>query len=163
LPGQSTTLTATPSANTGGTITTQWSFNGQSSTAIAGTAFVATVANVGSYQVSIAETWPSGLACNNTSAVVTLSATASDKLFIYPSPNNGSFIISYYHGQSSTTSRQVTIYDIKGSLVYQQKFVVTGAYMLLPIEIPAAAAGVYLVVLGDAAGNKLITGKVVVQ
>jgi hypothetical protein len=35
--------------------------------------------------------------------------------------------------------------------------------MLLPIEIPAAAAGVYLVVLGDAAGNKLITGKVVVQ
>jgi len=163
LPGQSTTLTATPSANTGGTITTQWSLNGQSSTAIAGTAFVATVANVGSYQVSIAETWPSGLACNNTSAVVTLSATASDKLFIYPSPNNGSFIISYYHGQSSTTSRQVTIYDIKGSLVYQQKFVVTGTYMLLPIEIPAAAAGVYLVVLGDAAGNKLITGKVVVQ
>jgi hypothetical protein len=163
LPGQSTTLTATPSASTGGTIATQWNFNGQPSALISGNSYVASVANIGSYQVSITETWPSGLACNNNSAVVSLTATASDRLFIYPSPNNGSFIISYHNSQSGTTSRLVNIYDAKGALVYQQKFSVTGPYMLLPIEIPAAAAGIYVVVLGDATGNKLITGKVRVR
>lgn len=163
LPGQSATLTATPSSSTGGVITTQWSINGQPSAIVSGNTFVATVANIGAYQVSIAETWPSTLVCSGTSAIVNLVATASDKLFMYPSPNNGSFILSYYNGQSSSTSRQITIYDTKGAMVYQQKFAVAGAYTLLPIEIPAASAGIYLVVLGDAAGNKLITGKVVVR
>ena len=163
LPGQTTTLTATPSSSTGGTISIQWSFNGQPTPSLSGNSINATVASIGSYQVSIAETWTSGLSCSGLSPVVSLNATPSDQLFIYPSPNDGSFNLAYYYGQSGITSRQVNIYDTKGALIYQKRFSVTGAYTLLPIELPAAAAGLYAVVIGDASGNKLASGKVIIR
>jgi hypothetical protein len=163
LPGQSTLLTATPSSSTGGTISMLWSVNGQPSATLTGNTFNATVANVGTYQVAIAETWPSGLACQGTSLPISLSATPSDKIFIYPSPNDGNFIVTCYYGASGATSRQITVYDTKGAMVYQKRFPVSGAYTLLPIEVPGAAAGLYLVVVADAAGNKLATGKVIIR
>jgi hypothetical protein len=163
LPGQSTTLTATPSSSTGGIISLLWSFNGQPSTTISGNTFTATVANTGTYQIALAETWPSGLICSGSSPVVSLTATVSEKLFIYPSPNDGSFTLTYYYGQAGTTTRQVAIFDTKGARVYQKGFSVSGPYTLLPIEMPAAAAGAYVIVVGDAAGNKLITGKVMIR
>jgi len=163
LPGQSTTLTATPSSSTGGIISLLWSFNGQPSTTISGNTFTATVANTGTYQIALAETWPSGLICSGSSPVVSLTATVSEKLFIYPSPNDGSFTLTYYYGQAGTTTRQIAIFDTKGARVYQQGFPVSGPYTLLPIEMPAAAAGIYVIVVGDAAGNKLITGKVIIR
>jgi hypothetical protein len=118
---------------------------------------------MGTYQVFITEAWPSGLLCSGASPIVSISATPSDKLFIYPSPNDGSFNLAYYYGQSGTTSRQINIYDTKGALVFQQRFTISGAYMLLPIELPSAAAGLYVVVVGDASGNKLTSGKVIVN
>lgn len=163
LPGQSTILTATSSASTGGAISIQWSINGQPTVNITGNTYNATVANVGNYQVAIVETWPSGLGCSANSSTVSLSAAASDRLFIYPSPNDGTFTITYYNGQSGTTSRQVALYDAKGSLVYQKRFSIAGAYPLLPIEMPSAAAGIYWVILSDVAGNKLGTGNVVIR
>lgn len=163
LPGQTTTLTATPSSSTGGSTSLQWNFNGQPASTLSGNTVNTTVAGVGAYQASITETWPSGLICSGSSAIVTLSATASDKLFIYPSPNDGNFTLAYYYSQSGTTSRQVNIYDTKGALVYQQRFTISGAYTLLPIEMPAASAGIYLIVIGDASGLTLASGKVVIQ
>ena len=163
LPGQTTTLTATPSSSTGGVIATQWNFAGQPSSTLSGNSVNVTVANMGTYQVFITEAWPSGLLCSGASPIVSISATPSDKLFIYPSPNDGSFNLAYYYGQSGTTSRQINIYDTKGALVFQQRFTISGAYTLLPIELPSAAAGLYLVVVGDASGNKLTSGKVIVN
>jgi hypothetical protein len=163
LPGQTTTLTATPSSTTGGVITTQWNFNGQASSTLSGNTVNTTVANMGTYQVFITEAWPSGLLCSGASPLVSISATPSDKLFIYPSPNDGSFNLAYYYGQSGTTSRQINIYDTKGALVFQQRFTISGAYTILPIELISAAAGLYVVVVGDAAGNKLTSGKVIVR
>jgi hypothetical protein len=163
LPGQTTTLTATPSSSTGGTISTQWRFNGQSNSAISGLSHTATIASIGTYQATIEETWPSGLICSAISPVVTLSAKPSERLFVFPSPNDGNFTLSYYYGQSGATTRQVNIYDTKGALTYQQRFLVTGAYTLLSIAMPATASGLYLIVVADDKGNKLVTEKVVVQ
>jgi hypothetical protein len=163
LPGQTTTLTATPSSSTGGSISLQWSFNGQPAANLSGSTVNTTVAGIGSYQIAIAESWTSGLVCSGSSSVVTLSATPSDKLFIYPSPNDGNFMVAYYYGQSGTTSRQINIYDTKGALVYQQRFTISGAYTLLPIEMSTAAAGLYVVVIGDASGKKLASGKVIIN
>ncbi|MFM8711499.1 MAG: T9SS type A sorting domain-containing protein, partial [Sphingomonadales bacterium] len=162
LPGQQTTLTASPSATTGGVMTTQWTYNGQGITPLNNT-YLATVNGLGDYQASIRETWPSGLFCSAISQVVTITANVSSRLFIYPSPNDGNFTLAYYYSQSGTTSRQVNIYDTKGALVYQQRFTISGAYTLLPIEMPAASAGIYLIVIGDASGLTLASGKVVIQ
>jgi hypothetical protein len=162
LPGQQTTLTATPSATTGGIITTQWTYNGQVVTPLNNT-YTATVNGLGDYQASIRETWPSGLFCSAISQVVTITANVSSRLFIYPSPNDGNFTVSYYNTGGGNTSRQLVIYDAKGAVIFKRGFPISGPYTLLPVDLSAAARGIYFVVVGDAAGNKLIEGKVHVR
>ncbi|MBM3159371.1 MAG: immunoglobulin domain-containing protein [Bacteroidetes bacterium] len=159
LPGQSTTLTATPSASTGGVISTNWTLGGQPYSPGSGNTVVATITNLGTYQVGVRETWSSGLFCAAQSSSVTITAMASDRLFIFPSPNNGNFSISYYNAGGVSTTRQLAIFDSKGARVYQEVFPVSGPYTILPIDLQKAARGIYFIVIGDAAGKKLIEGK----
>jgi hypothetical protein len=159
LPGQSTVLTATPATSTGGTVATTWTQNGTAFTNTANT-YTVTVNNLGTYQVGIRETWPSGLYCASLSPAVTISATASSNLFIYPSPNDGNFTVSYYNSTGVSTSRQIAVFDAKGSRVFFKTFSVSGPYTLIPVDLTRASRGNYFVVVADAAGNKLIEGKV---
>ncbi len=161
-PGQSATLTATPSASTGGVLTTSWTFNGNPLT-VSGTTYVANVEKIGTYQARIQETWLSNLQCATLSPVVTLVAPASSKLFIFPTPNDGRFTVSYYNNGGTNTSRSVTIYDSRGIRVEYKNFTVTGPYTLLPIDIRPAQRGIYYVVVGDAGGHVLADGKVIVH
>lgn len=167
LPGQTTTLTATPSASTGGVMTTTWSYgtgsNLQPITPNPGNSLVVGVTGLGAYQVGIREAWPSGLFCSALSPVVTITANVSSKLFIFPSPNDGNFSVSYYYAGTSSTKRQLVIFDNKGARVYQREFAVAGPYTILPVDLRNQARGIYYVVVGDAAGNKLIEGKVHVR
>jgi hypothetical protein len=161
-PGQSSTLTATPTASTGGTLATTWTYKANPLTAT-GNSYIADVEKVGAYQVRIQETWPGGLACSNLSPVVTIEAPASNKLYIFPSPNDGSFTVSYYNNGSASTSRKVTVYDARGAKIEYKKFNVAGPYTLLGINIKPAQKGVYYVVVGDGSGKILANGKIVVQ
>jgi hypothetical protein len=164
LPGHITTLTATPSLSTGGLLTTSWLYNGTAPVPpITLNTYIADVEHVGTYQVLIQEVFPGGLVCANQSAVVTITATPSDKLFIYPSPNDGRFTVSYFNNSGASTSRTITIFDSEGRLVYQAKFNITGAYTLLPIDLKTHSSGIDLVVVGDPYGKKLATGKVHVR
>ncbi|MGQ0739622.1 MAG: reprolysin-like metallopeptidase [Bacteroidota bacterium] len=160
LPGKTSTLTATPSASTGGTLSTSWFFNTNPITNT-GNIRVVNVEQVGSYQVRIQETWPSSLVCSNQSAVITIDATVSDTLFIFPSPNDGTFTVSYYNNNGgASTQRRIVIIDSKGSKVYDRQFSITGAYTLLNINMKNAGRGIHYVLVGDASGAKLISGKV---
>jgi hypothetical protein len=161
LPGQSTTLTATPSASTGGTLTITWLYNG-TPVSNPGNTRVVNVEQIGNYQVQIQETWPSTLNCSNASTVVTIDAPPSQKLFIFPSPNNGQFTVSYYNSAGNSIGRTVVIYDSKGRQIFNKRFTVSGPYTLIPIDIRPAQGGVFHVVIGDNNGNKLITGKVMI-
>ena len=160
LPGQTTTLAITSSGNTGGVISTNWTLGGQAITPNPGNSLLVDVTGLGTYQVGIRETWPSGLFCSALSQAVTITANVSSKLFIYPSPNNGNFSVSYYYAGSTASKRQLAIYDGKGARVYQREFDIAGPYTILPVDLRNAARGIYYVVVGDATGNKLIEGKV---
>lgn len=162
LPGQTTTLTATPSTSTGGVLTTNWFKNG-TTFANTGNSYNVNIENTGNYQATIQETFSSGLVCSNQSPFVVIDATASSKLFIFPSPNNGQFSVSYYNTDGTATSRTVTVFDSKGANVYQARFQVTGPYTLLNVDIQSAQRGIYYVIVGDATGKKLAEGKVVVH
>jgi hypothetical protein len=162
LPGQTTTLTATPSASSGGTVTTTWLYNGVAAVPpIIGNTYVANVEHIGTYQVLIQESYtsPAGV-CSNQSPVVTITATASSRLFIFPTPNDGRFTVSYYNSGSTSTQRIIAIYDQRGSLVYKRKFSIAGPYTLIPIDLQQAGTGIYYLLVGDQAGNKLAEGKV---
>lgn len=160
LPGQTTTLTATTSASTGGVISTTWTFNGLAMSPQPGNSYLVDITKTGAYQVGIRETWPSGLFCSANSQSVMINATVSNKLFIFPSPNDGNFSVSYYHGGSAASKRQLTIFDGKGALVYAREFSISGPYTILPVDLRNKARGIYYVVVGDANGEKLVEGKV---
>ncbi|MBL7748196.1 MAG: T9SS type A sorting domain-containing protein [Chitinophagaceae bacterium] len=159
LPGQTTTLTATPSAATGGVLTTAWYKNG-TAFSNTGNTFVVNVEKTGTYQVRIQEAFPGGLVCSNQSANVAIDITISSNLFIFPSPNDGNFMVSYYNNGGATTQRTIAVYDAKGAQVYTGKFPVSGPYTLIPVNLQRANTGIYFVVVGDANGKKLAEGKV---
>jgi hypothetical protein len=84
-------------------------------------------------------------------------------LFIFPSPNDGQFTVSYFNNGGASTNRSVIIYDSHGAKIHQQKFSITGPYTLLDIDVRPALTGIYYVVITDANGKKLAEGKVVVH
>lgn len=162
LPGQTTTLTATPSASAGGILTTSWIKDAAALTNT-GNTYKADISKLGAYQVRIQEIFTGGLTCTNQSAIVTISAALSNKVFIFPSPNDGQFSVSYYNVGGASTTRTVTVFDSKGSKVYNAKFPVIGFYTLLSIDLRPAQRGIYYVVVGDDKGSQLANGKVMVN
>jgi hypothetical protein len=162
LPGQVTTLTATPSAPTGGTYSYTWSLSG-SPISVNGNSLLVDITQVGSYQTSVRESWPGGLICTASSSAVNITALVSDRLFIFPSPNDGNFQVSYYNAGGTNTQRRIMVYDSKGSMVFYRKFAITGSYTLIPINLERGSRGIYYVVVGNANGVKLVDGKVHVR
>jgi hypothetical protein len=158
LPGRTTTLTATIVPSAAG-FNISWYRNGVLIPGVTGTTYTADVTRLGDYRVDIVNILTG---CNNQSQLLTIKDSASTKLFIFPSPNNGQFTVAYHNSAGGSTSRTVKVYDAHGALVYNSKFTITGPYTLMNINLGAAQAGVYLVVIGDASGKKLKEGKVLV-
>jgi len=155
LPGMSTTITA--SVNPPAGFTTVWTRNGTPIT-VTGNSVNVTVNELGLYQV-VATIG----SCTSVPATITISDSASSKLFIYPSPNNGQFTVAYYNLGGGTTKQTVTIYSSKGEKVYNNEFPVTQAYQLLKVDLRRHGAGVYYVVLSDANGKVIKRGEVLVR
>lgn len=168
LPGQSTTLTATPSVSTGGVLSTTWLYNNNPVTNT-GNVRVVTIETVGTYQVIIKEEFapdannPNTIVCTNQSQAVVITAEVSERLFIFPNPNSGQFTVSFYNSVSGTSQRTVTIYDSRGAKVYHSAFTVVGSYTLLPISLPTASRGVYHLVVGNSDGKKIAKGSFVIN
>ena len=101
--------------------------------------------------------------CINQSQPVTIADSASSKLFIYPSPNDGQFTVAYFNSGGASTQRSVTVYDSHGAKVYNAQFAVTGPYQLLSINMKTVQAGIYYVLMGDANGKRLAKGKVLIR
>lgn len=162
-PGNITTLTATPSAaSANSTVATTWYKNNALIT-VTNNQLQRSVIDLGSYQVKVSETWNDGNVCTNQSQIVTLTAKASTRLFIYPSPSTGDFTVSYYNAAGTNTSQTIVVYDAKGARVYNAKFAVNNAYELHQVKLTKFSKGLYIVVIGDANGKKITEGKVLVR
>ena len=155
LPGFSTVITATVNPQAG--FTTVWTRNGNAVTPTNNT-YNVNVDRLGTYTV-IATIGT----CISVPASITISDSASDKLWIFPSPNNGIFTISYYNPGGGITSQQVNIYDNMGRRVYSNIVAVSQAYQLIHVDMRNNSAGVYKVVMMDSGGKRVKTGTVVVR
>jgi hypothetical protein len=165
LPTQVSTLTANLSQSSGGTITTTWLVNNTPITNLTSPLNVR-VDNLGTYQVTQTETFTSGTVCSGTSALQTIIATPSTKLFVYPIPNNGTFKVTYYADNASIGSkRRLLIYDSKGARVNNgsQQLVVAGPYTIFDVRLQSASKGIFMVILTDDAGNKIAQSKIFVK
>ncbi len=158
-PGLVTTLTAivTPA----GIYSYAWSKNGiPIPSANSSTISNVTLADIGTYTVAVANT--TGLPCGSVSPAFVLKDSVTTKMFIYPSPNNGTFSVVYY-SPGSNVKNTLTIYDSKGSIVYSKVYTITSPYQLMNVDLSRFNHGVYQVVLHDASGKQLANGKVMTQ
>ncbi|PZR28500.1 MAG: hypothetical protein DI535_06360 [Citrobacter freundii] len=158
LPGQTTTISAaiTP-APTGFNIS--WTRDEQILAGINGTSYLVDSVEVGNYQVSIINPTTG---CNNKSNVLAIGATASTNLFIFPTPNDGRFTVSYYNSTGTAGRQTLAIYDTRGQQVYSAQLNVNGPYTLHNINLRGSAKGIYYVVIGDGTGKKITEGKVMI-
>lgn len=100
--------------------------------------------------------------CVGTSADVVVSGQASDKLWVYPVPNNGAFQVRFFN--TANENATISVFDAKGAKVYERATVTTTAYTRIDVDLgPSMADGVYLVELRNAAGERVGVKKIVVR
>jgi extracellular elastinolytic metalloproteinase len=161
-PGQTTTITATATSSSTNNFVYTWSYVGSGPAQVfSGNTHVVDINSLGQYTVTAADA--SNLACVSLPATITISDSASSKLFVFPSPNNGLFSIAYYNPGGASTQQGITIYDSKGARVYNSTFLVTQPYQIHKIDLRRNKSGLYYVVIRDAGGKKIKTGEVVLQ
>ena len=159
LPGQVTTIAAGLSPAVTG-FNYSWFRNDVQIAGASGNSYGVDITTTGDYKAKILN--PS-TGCANESGVISITAKASNRLFIYPNPNSGQFTVSYYNSGGANTQQTLSIFDSKGSLIYNARFVVNGAYQLYPVDLSSGAKGVYIVVIGNANGKKLAQDKLVIH
>lgn len=154
-PGLTTTLSA--SVTPGGTYTYVWARNGNIVAGASGSTLLVTPSALGDYTVTATNAG----GCSGTSNIRNISDSASKRLFVFPSPNSGSFQVSYY--SPASTTHVLTIYDSKGARVYNRSFAITSPYQFMDVDMRIAQKGIYTIMLADKSGKKLATGRVAIQ
>lgn len=158
LPGQSLNINSNVSLGGGtyswfknGVLLTTPAFQGANLTGL-------TVDDIGTYRLVYTD--PNG--CVGTSSDVVVSGLASDKLWVYPVPNNGAFQVRFFN--TANENATISVFDAKGAKVYERATVTTTAYTRIDVDLgPAIADGVYLVELRNAAGERVGVKKIVVR
>ena len=113
----------------------------------------------GSYAITV-QNLPPKLPCASTSAPFVIGDSVTAQLFVFPSPTQGQFRVSYY--SASADQYSISIYDAKGSNVYRRSYTIASRYQLLDVDLRTAANGIYLIRVTDRANRVLATGKVVI-
>lgn len=113
----------------------------------------------GSYTLTV-QNLPPKLPCTNTSAPIIIGDSVTARLFVFPSPNQGRFSVSYY--SAATEQFTLSVFDSKGALIYRRSYEIASRYQLLEVDLRAAANGVYLIQLTNRSNQVLATGKVVI-
>ncbi len=157
-PGQVAQITAGIQPNAPG-FNISWFRNETLIPGESGTTYAADVTKLGQYKVSILNPTTG---CSNESSVLSINASASTRLFVYPIPNNGLFTVSYYNANWNGQRQSIAVYNSGGKQVYSSVLNLTGPYTLHPVNLQGQASGVYYVVLGDASGKKITETKMLI-
>jgi subtilisin-like proprotein convertase family protein len=159
FPGLRTTLFATssPAAAPNGFA---WRRNGSTVANASTNTLVVDVDGLGDYTVTVTDI----NGCVNTSNVVSLTDSASGKLFVYPNPNTGQFQVRYYSTINNIgLPRGINIYDARGKRIMTNNYSIATPYARMDVDLRSHGHGVYWVELVDVNGNRLAIGRVVTQ
>jgi subtilisin-like proprotein convertase family protein len=165
FPGLTTTLTAAVSPNAA--LSYQWYRNGVIVPNAVTNKTIVNIDGLGTYTVSVVDVNNCSVAAgvSTPTSIVISDSVTSDRLFIYPSPNNGNFQVRYYTDLTNGTAAPaaVNVYDEKGSQVFSQTYRVGSGYQPMNVSIsPTHGRGIYRVDVVDTRGNRLKTGSVVI-
>jgi hypothetical protein len=155
FPGLTTTLfsTVTPAAAPGGYT---WLKNGVTVPNATASSLVVGVDGLGDYTLRVTDVNN----CSNISNQVSLTDSVSGKVFIYPTPNSGTFQVRYYSIINNTNlPRGLNIYDARGKRVLVKTYSINAPYARMDVDLRNYGAGVYWVEVTDVSGNRLAIGR----
>jgi subtilisin-like proprotein convertase family protein len=153
FPGLTTTLfsTVTPAA-----ATYTWLRGGIAVPGANASSYLVTVDALGDYTLRVTDV----NGCTNTSNLVSLSDSASGRVFIYPTPNAGQFQVRYYSIINNTNlPRGINIFDARGKRVLVQNYSISAPYARMDVDLRRFGTGVYWVEVVDVSGNRLAVGR----
>lgn len=142
-----------------GTYSYQWFRNGGLLSTVTGSSYPINVDRLGSYTVIATD----ANGCSITSNLVNVSDSVSNQLFIYSNPNNGVFQVRYYNASNGNEQRTLSVYDSKGARVYSRQYNAAPIYDRMDVDLKNAADGVYTVDVRNSQGQRLASGKVIIQ
>ncbi|MEN9549155.1 MAG: hypothetical protein RIR12_1746 [Bacteroidota bacterium] len=166
-PNQTSTITATSSPAAASYV---WRLNGVVISGVTSNVYTANIDRLGTYTVTALST--SSPACTSSASLagsITIGSEASDKLWIYPNPNNGVFQVRLFYPTSSSSTyerRVVYIYNAIGDLVASKEFVLTNItpqYLKMDFDLSHLAAGTYAVKVVDKVTGKITSGLYIKQ
>ena len=153
FPGLTTTLfsTVTPAAQT-----YTWLRNGIQVGGASTGSLLITVDQLGDYTLRVTDV----NGCTNTSNLVSLTDSASGRVFIYPTPNGGTFQVRYYSIINNTNlPRGINVYDAVGKRILTQTYSISSPYQRMDVDLRNYSTGVYWIEVVDVAGNRLAMGR----
>ncbi len=155
LPSQFLTITANASP-AGGTYA--WYKNGVLTGHTGSSWSGLTVDDIGTYKV----VYTDANGCVNTSADLVVSGQPTDKLYVYPNPNDGQFQVRFYNQPNESAT--IRVFDAKGAKVFEQVAVTTTAYTRIDVDLgPTIASGVYVVEAVNSSGKRVGAKQIVVR
>jgi subtilisin-like proprotein convertase family protein len=154
LPGVKTSLFTT--ALTPAAATYTWLKNGVVVTG-AGSFLPVDVDGIGNYTLRVTDV----NGCTNTSNMVSITDSASSRVFIYPNPTSGQFQVRYQSMVNNAgLSGGVNIYNAMGKRVLTQAYSISIPYSRMDVDLSGHGTGVYMVQVVDVNGNRLAMGRV---
>ena len=153
-PSISSTLTA--SASPAGTYTYQWFKNDIAVAGVTINTLIVNIDDLGRYKV-IAN---NSNGCSNVSGNLNITDSLSNRIFIYPNPNNGNFQVRYYSTGNNKPARIINVFDSKGARVYTKSYTIMMPYDKMEVNLAKNAAGIYYVELLDESGKKIGYGTI---
>lgn len=157
FPGLVTTLTSSVSPSAASTYT--WYRDGVAVPGATASTHSVDADGLGSYRLGVTDI----NGCTNLSNTINISDSSTNKLFIYPTPNNGLFQVRYYSTPGNVLPRGLTIYDAKGARVFTKTYTIGNLYAQMDVDIRHLGKGVYWVELNDHNGNRITVGRTIVQ
>ncbi|MFC4262184.1 Ig-like domain-containing protein [Ferruginibacter yonginensis] len=156
-PSTPVTLTAsvTPSNNN---YFYQWVKNGTTILNATGNSIVVTASEAGNYVVNVTQQ----NSCGASSSNVFVNSAVADVAFVFPNPNRGIFNVAFNNGGTNLNGRTVTVYDNKGSRVFEKVYNNNVPFSNMKVDISQHAKGQYFIIVRDAQGKKIAESTVVV-
>jgi subtilisin-like proprotein convertase family protein len=142
FPGLTSTLTAASSASI-----YQWFKDGVAIAGANSNNYVVDINNIGTYTVKVNN--PDGCSSvasgSNPLSIKIGDSITVDRIFIYPTPNNGQFQVRYYTDKSngSLVPAIINVYDEKGTRVFTNTYMIGNGYQSMPVNMGTHSSGIY--------------------
>ncbi len=153
LPGLTTTLFSTVSPIAA---TYTWFKNGAPVSGATASSLLLRIDDQGVYNLKVLDV----NGCTNTSNSITIADSTSGRVWIYPSPTSGQFVVRYNPAHNNVLPRGLNIRNAQGQLVYTQNYTLGIPFSAMKVDMSNMASGVYWVEVTDVDGNRLAVGRV---